>query len=92
MVEEQVETRKNVTGKNAYSCKFCTKVFSDSGTAKNHERIHTGEKPYSCKYCTKKFSFNKTLKSHEKVHINKGHDVKNNESEMIHFCRFCKMV
>ena len=73
-----------------YPCQYCPKKFNNSNNLKAHERIHTGEKPFSCKYCTVKFVFSGALKRHEKTHKIKGHEIKSDKSEMIHFCRYCK--
>ena len=72
-----------------YQCSSCNKSFYHTKNLKRHEKIHTDEKPYGCNYCTLKFREKHSLKRHEKTHISKGHTIKNNEAEMIHFCGFC---
>ena len=76
--------------KKTYECNLCDKKFLEARSLKDHIFAHTGEKPYSCSYCTLKFRLRKRVPLHEKVHVTKGHNITSKESEMVHFCRFCK--
>ena len=76
--------------KKTYECNLCEKKFLEARSLKDHTFAHTGEKPYSCSYCTLKFRHRKGVPVHEKVHVTKGHKITSKESEMFHFCRFCK--
>jgi uncharacterized Zn-finger protein len=46
-----------------YDCKYCEKKFTQSQTAKAHERSQTSEKPYACD-----FAHLRSLKTHETIH------------------------
>ena len=57
---------------------------------RKHETTHTGKKSYPCSYCTIAFRTTGHVRRHEKIHIRKGHEIKSEVSEMIHFCPICK--
>ena len=63
---------------------LCLALFHKCGHTK------TGERPYDCNYCTRKFIDLSSQKRHEKVHVIRGHEIKSNKLEMMHFCRYCK--
>ena len=79
-----------VINRKPYTCETCGLKFNDQHHLKRHEFLHTGKKPYLCTYCTLTFKLQHHLKRHENVHISKGHEIKQNPSEMVHFCRYCK--
>ncbi|XP_058811979.1 zinc finger protein 271-like [Topomyia yanbarensis] len=53
-----------------YSCKFCQKKFSDTGSLRVHTRFHTMDFPFSCDDCGAKF----TMKQRLEKHVARYHD------------------
>jgi len=79
---------KNINGEKhqsfkSYSCRQCTKSFSEKCTLKRHIMIHMNEKPYSCKHCLRSFSRKFTLKGHEKLHTSEKQFIREEKSEDI---------
>lgn len=37
-------------------CPVCTKLLANSGSLRNHMKLHSGQKPHSCQHCGKTFS------------------------------------
>ena len=48
---------------------MCEKAFSESGSLKNHMRIHTNEM-FECDVCEKRFTQSSSLKAHMRIHTN----------------------
>ena len=63
------------TTTNAFSCRYCNKLFSRPNHVTKHERIHTGERPYSCEICGKFFTEKGHLTRHERIHTGEKHYV-----------------
>ena len=66
-----VNPNKDPITKNSdskYGRRFCDKTFTQSGSAKRHEIIHTGEKPYACRYCQYQTANWSNFKKHENYH------------------------
>ena len=76
------------TCEKPYSCEYCTLKFRTSTALKKHEIIHNDLKPYSCTYCTLTFKQKAYVRKHESVHVARGHKIKSDKSENIHFCKF----
>lgn len=53
-----------------YSCRFCQKKFSDTGSLRVHTRFHTMDFPHSCDECGAKF----TMKDRLEKHVARYHD------------------
>ena len=54
-------------GERPYSCKDCTKQFTQLNALQRHQRIHTGEKPYMCGLCNRTFTDKSTVRRHTMV-------------------------
>lgn len=59
-------------GIKKWTCKFCSKAFTNSCTLKGHEMIHTGERPHRCPECRKGFITMSAMKKHRMVHFKSG--------------------
>nr|XP_057934552.1 zinc finger protein 408-like isoform X2 [Doryrhamphus excisus] len=49
-------------------CTLCPKLLANSGSLRNHMKLHTGEKPHVCQHCGKTFSQKGNLDSHLRIH------------------------
>ena len=56
-------------GPQQWGCPFCFKVYSSSGNAHRHIRVHTGDRPFACPQC----DYTATQKSNLQSHINHNH-------------------
>ena len=84
----KLEVNKKIhTGEKPYSCSSCNLNFRHKTSLKTHELIHRDTKPYSCSYCTLTFRQNVHVQKHESVHTARGHIIKSDKSENIHFCK-----
>ncbi|XP_071824373.1 uncharacterized protein [Apostichopus japonicus] len=70
-------------GTNKRTCKFCNKVFSQSGVCKRHERIHIGIKQYKCFMCSKRFTRADHCRMHERTHNSRP------DQDVLAECSFC---
>ncbi|KAK2853617.1 hypothetical protein Q5P01_006278 [Channa striata] len=49
-------------------CTVCAKLLANSGSLRNHMKLHTGEKPHICQHCGKCFSQKGNLECHLRIH------------------------
>ncbi|TDH17448.1 hypothetical protein EPR50_G00008500 [Perca flavescens] len=49
-------------------CTVCPKLLANSGSLRNHMKLHTGEKPHICQHCGKCFSQKGNLEAHLRIH------------------------
>lgn len=65
MKEIKIHIRKeHPQASQIYSCKFCAKKFSDTGSLRLHTRFHTMDFPFSCDDCGAKFTMKNRLDNH----------------------------
>ncbi|XP_054627784.1 zinc finger protein 408 isoform X2 [Dunckerocampus dactyliophorus] len=63
-------------------CTLCPKLLANSGSLRNHMKLHTGEKPHICQHCGKSFSQKGyTMATKLRRHIKSSHG-----SEKPHSC------
>ncbi|MGH0158649.1 UNVERIFIED_CONTAM: hypothetical protein FKN15_046350 [Acipenser sinensis] len=62
--EEKIHVSKDL---KPFVCQ-CGRRFSESGSLKIHQRVHSGAKPYDCEECGASFRYLKSLKTHRRVH------------------------
>ena len=56
---------------NYYECQMCGQKFSNKGTWRTHEKLHTKEKEFKCPICGKMFHYQASLNDHQtQVHSN----------------------
>ncbi|XP_063688670.1 histone-lysine N-methyltransferase PRDM9-like [Bolinopsis microptera] len=51
-----------------HECKYCGKLFLQSGDLKKHALTHTGERPHKCSVCGKGFTVKCNLTRHMRIH------------------------
>ncbi len=64
---DKIHAKRSVS-KRPFQCGLCGKIFTQSGSLRAHERIHTGERPYVCNLCGKSFHESGKLKRHQRTH------------------------
>ena len=88
---------KNSNGK--YGCRFCDKEFTQSGSARRHEKTHSrgngkasttkyGNGKFGCRFCDKEFTQSGWAKRHEETHKETHKDTDINVSENESFKTF----
>ncbi|CAL4066349.1 unnamed protein product [Meganyctiphanes norvegica] len=50
--------------KLTYPCRYCGKRFTQTGTCRRHERLHTSPNSFKCPFCNKGFNRKYRLKEH----------------------------
>lgn len=50
--------------KLTYPCRYCGKRFTQTGTCRRHERLHTAPNSFKCPFCHKGFNRKYRLKEH----------------------------
>lgn len=53
-----------VRDKLTYPCRYCGKRFTQTGTCRRHERLHTAPNSFKCPICQKGFNRKYRLKEH----------------------------
>ncbi|KAM3625196.1 uncharacterized protein V6R79_008473 [Siganus canaliculatus] len=61
-------SRMSYTQPPKVQCTVCSKLLANSGSLRNHMKIHTGEKPHICQHCGKCFSQKGNLECHLRIH------------------------
>ncbi|XP_028258034.1 zinc finger protein 408 [Parambassis ranga] len=61
-------SRRTYTQPPKVQCPVCPKLLANSGSLRNHMKLHTGEKPHICQHCGKSFSQKGNLECHLRTH------------------------
>ncbi|XP_069580665.1 zinc finger protein 408 [Brachyistius frenatus] len=61
-------SRRSYTQPPKVQCSVCPKLLANSGSLRNHMKVHTGEKPHVCPHCGKCFSQKGNLDCHLRIH------------------------
>ncbi|KAK7068473.1 hypothetical protein SK128_028477, partial [Halocaridina rubra] len=64
--------------KLTYPCRYCGKRFTQTGTCRRHERLHTAPNSFKCPFCQKGFNRKYRLKEH----ILASHPQHNDEGDL----------
>ncbi|XP_066963300.1 protein abrupt-like isoform X1 [Macrobrachium rosenbergii] len=64
--------------KLTYPCRYCGKRFTQTGTCRRHERLHTAPNSFKCPFCQKGFNRKYRLKEH----ILASHPQQNDEGDL----------
>ncbi|KAF7659666.1 hypothetical protein LDENG_00294290 [Lucifuga dentata] len=60
--------RETHTQPSKVECAVCSKLLANSGSLRNHMKLHTGEKPHVCQHCGKAFRQRGNLQGHLRIH------------------------
>uniref|UniRef100_H3BZ67 Zinc finger protein 408 n=1 Tax=Tetraodon nigroviridis TaxID=99883 RepID=H3BZ67_TETNG len=61
-------SRMTYTQPPKIQCTLCPKLLANSGSLRNHMKLHTGEKPHVCQHCGKCFHQKGNLECHLRIH------------------------
>ncbi|XP_061433592.1 zinc finger and SCAN domain-containing protein 22-like [Lethenteron reissneri] len=74
-----------------YSCKVCTRAFSQKVNLQVHMRVHTGEKPYRCDLCDVRFMMKPNLIVHQR-RVHTGEKPYHCEECGLDFFQHCTLI
>uniref|UniRef100_A0A672FPH3 C2H2-type domain-containing protein n=2 Tax=Salarias fasciatus TaxID=181472 RepID=A0A672FPH3_SALFA len=61
-------SRMTYTQPPKVQCSVCPKLLANSGSLRNHMKLHTGEKQHICQHCGKCFTQKGNLECHLRIH------------------------